>query len=184
MRNVIVFRRLPAGLSHRTAQQPTERAVNKPVNRKVRLVVGLFDTVEGLTAALRELGAGRLQPDQIRIIAPVHALGGGLDIWPAGGDGLGFGAWIVCRPAEGPFPWSLALADPGRSAPHAVEDARALLELHHWALRRQAEQVDGHLRAGGALLLVEPESDDEERAACTALLRHASGGIQTHDIAR
>jgi hypothetical protein len=34
------------------------------------------------------------------------------------------------------------------------------------------------------LLLVEPDTDAEERAACTVLLRHASGGVQTHEIPR
>jgi hypothetical protein len=152
--------------------------------RKVRLVVGLFDAVEGLKAALGELRTGHLQPDRIRLITPAHALGGALDSWPARGDSLGFGDWVVCRPVQGAEPWSLAAADPGHANPDAIKDVRALLALHHWALRRQAEQVDGHLRAGGVLLMVEPDSDDEELAACTALLRHASGGIQTHEIAR
>jgi hypothetical protein len=73
----------------------------------------------------------------------------------------------------------------GPEPDHAAEqDARALLGLHHWALRRQAQQLDRHLRAGGALLLIEPHTDAEEWEACTALLRHASGGVQTHEIAR
>jgi len=40
------------------------------------------------------------------------------------------------------------------------------------------------LREGGALLLVESDNDAEERAACKAILRHASGGVQTHEITR
>jgi hypothetical protein len=65
----------------------------------------------------------------------------------------------------------------------AVEDARALLGLHHWALQRQARQLHRHLERGGALLLVGPDTEAEERNACTTLLRHASGGVQTHEIA-
>ena len=85
----------------------------------------------------------------------------------------------------GPSPWRPPTPNRARSASTAAEqDARALLGLHHWALRRQAQQLHRHLREGGALLLVEPGDDAEERAACKALLRHASGGVQTHEIAR
>jgi hypothetical protein len=152
--------------------------------RKVRLVVGLFATAAELTAGLSELAAAKLRRGRIRLITPVSALGGALDAWPANGDGRGFGAWIVCRPAQGPFPWALGPADGIAADALAVEDVRTLLESHGWALRRQAEQLDRHLRGGGALVLVEPDTDAEERAACTALLRHASGGVQTHEIAR
>lgn len=152
--------------------------------RKVRLVVGLLGTVEELTAGLAELARSRLRPGQIRLVTPVHALGGALDSWPAGGDGRGFGAWIVCRPVAGPSPWAVGLADSGPADPVMAQDVRTLLALDHWALRRQAEQLDRHLRGGGAVLLVEPDTDAEERAACTVLLKHASGGVQTHEIAR
>jgi hypothetical protein len=159
-------------------------AVTQTGTHKVRLVVGLLSAAEELAAALAELGSARIGPHQIRIIAPVHALGGTLDAWPASEATRGFGAWVVCRPVQGSFPWALAAADAGPADPSIVEDARALLELHHWSLRRQSRQLDRHLRAGGALLLVEPDTDAEERTACTALLRHASGGVQTHEIAR
>ncbi len=149
---------------------------------KVRLVVGLLDNAEELALALADLRARRLQPAQIRVIAQADALDGALARWPAGGDARAFAAWIVCRPAEAPLSWILGPAgsDPDGSDP----DARALSDLSHWAPRRHAEQLDRHLRAGGALLLVEPSTDAEEWESCTALLRHASGGIQTHEIAR
>jgi hypothetical protein len=35
----------------------------------------------------------------------------------------------------------------------------------------------------GALLLAEPGNEAEERATCTVLLRYASRGVQTHEIA-
>jgi hypothetical protein len=166
------------------ARQPSMSDVTTRRARKVRLVVGLFATASELTAGLSELATAQLKRGRIRLITPVHALGGALDAWPASGDGRGFAAWIVCRPAQGPFPWALGPADGGAADAVAVEDVRTLLESHDWALRRQAEQLDRHLRGGGALVLVEPDTDAEERASCTALLRHASGGVQTHEIAR
>lgn len=85
----------------------------------------------------------------------------------------------------GIVPWAIAPAEPDEAAPGTVvNDARALLGFRHWALRRHARQLYRCLEEGGALLLIEPGSDAEERALCTLLLRHASGGVQTHEIAR
>jgi hypothetical protein len=119
----------------------------------------------------------------MRVIAQPDALDGSLTNWPTEQDARGFTAWVVCRPAEGSVPWALS-ANGQNPDPAAEQDAHALLSLHHWALRRQAQQLDRHVRAGGALLLIEPHTDAEELEACTALLRHASGGVQTHEIAR
>jgi hypothetical protein len=152
--------------------------------RKVRLVVGLLGRAGELTAALADLAASQLAPGRIRLMTPAQATGRASNGWLATGGAQGPGAWIVCQPLDGSFHWSLCLAGPAPADATVLQDARALLELHHWALRRQAEQLDRHLRGGGALLLVEPETDAEERAACTALLKHASGGVQTHEIAR
>jgi hypothetical protein len=150
---------------------------------KVRLVVGLFSDAQDLRLALAELKVRRLRPAQIRVIAQTDALDGALASWPASGDGRTFGVWVVCRSAGGPLPWTFTPASPDRDSA-AEHDARALLGLHQWALRRQALQLDRHLRSGGALLLIEPHTDAEEQEACAALLRHASGGVQTHEIAR
>jgi hypothetical protein len=158
-------------------------AVTIARTEKVRLVVGLFGSAEPLARALADLRAQLLMPTQIRVIAQADALDGALASPRAKEDGRTFGAWVVCRPAEGPLPWLFGPGGPDRD-PAAEQDARALLGLHHWALRRQAQQLDRHLRTGGALLLIEPHSDAEEWEACTALLRHATGGVQTHEIAR
>jgi hypothetical protein len=150
---------------------------------KVRLVVGLISTPDELALALAELGARQLVPAQLRIVGQADALGGALGRWPEAADVRGFGTWVVCQPALGSLPWAMHSAGPD-PLPAAQEDARAILGLHHWALRRQAQQLDRHLRGGGALLLVEPRTDTEELEASTSLLRHASGGVQTHEIAR
>jgi hypothetical protein len=150
---------------------------------KVHLVVGLFSHAEELRRALAELQAGGSRRTQIRVVAQADALDGALAGWPAKEDGGTFGAWVVCRSVEGAPPWTFSVVGSDR-VPTAEQDARALLGLHHWALRRQAQQLDRHLRAGGALLLIEPCTDAEQWEACTVLLRHASDGVQTHEIAR
>jgi hypothetical protein len=152
---------------------------------KVRLVVGLFGTADGLGSGLAELRARGLKPDRINLVAQADALQGALGSLAQNEAERGFGSWIVCRPVDGADHWTVAAAHLGEAASATAEhDARALLELQQWALRRQAKQVRRHLQEGGALVLVEPDDDAEERAACTALLRHACGGVQTHEITR
>jgi len=158
-------------------------AVTLASTSKIRLVVGLITTPEEFARALEDLGARHLGSAQVRVIGQANALGGALGRWLEKPDAGGFSTWVVCQPAEGQFPWAFHPAGPA-PLPAAEQDARALLELHQWALRRQAQQLDRHLRAGGALLLVEPHTDAEEWQASTALLRHASGGVQTHEITR
>ena len=149
---------------------------------KTRLMVGLFNTADGLKLGLAALRDGHLDPSQIKVIAQPHALNGMLDSWSGESEARGFSTWIVCTPSDGPIPWVLAAADSASSDRAAVQDAQSLLRIHQ-ALR-SPRQLDYHLQAGGALLLVEPLTDEEERAAGTALLSYASGGVQTHEISR
>jgi hypothetical protein len=152
---------------------------------KVRLAVGLFGTAKELASALAELSAQGVAPARINVIAQADALEGALAGWWESGAARAFADWIVCRSVGGAVPWAIALAGSDEAAPStAMNDAHALLSLHHWALRRYARQMHRCLEQGGALLLVEPDTEAEERAACTALLRYASGGVQTHEIAR
>lgn len=149
---------------------------------KARLVVGLFGTAEALASTLAELAAHGVAPSRINVIAQADALEGALAGWHDSGEARGFAEWVVCRPVGGTVPW--AIVSDGAPPSAAVAAARALLGLHNWALRRHAQQLHGCLEQGGALLLVEPDTEAEERTACTALLRYASGGVQTHEMVR
>jgi hypothetical protein len=152
---------------------------------KVRLAVGLFGTAKELVSGLVELSAQGLAPARVNVIAQADAFNGALAGWWESGQARAFAHWIVCRPVSGAVPWAIAPAGPDETmAGSAVSDARDLLGFHHWALRRHARQLHRYLEQGGALLLVGPDTEAEERAACTALLRYASGGVQTHEIAR
>jgi hypothetical protein len=152
---------------------------------KVRLAVGLFGTAKALASALAELSTQRLAPARINVIAQADALDGAIAGWWETGEARAFANWLVCRSVGGAVPWAIAPAVLDEAAPSsAVSDARDLLGFHHWALRRHARQLHRCMEQGGALLLVEPGSEAEERAVCTVLLRYASGGVQTHEIAR
>ena len=148
---------------------------------KVRLVVGLLGTGGELQSALAELGTQGLKPAQIKVVAQPDAFQGALARWWQNGSAPA--GWIVCQPAGGSVPWTVAAADGKAAAGAGLSDARALLGIHHGPLQRHARQLHLCLEQGGALLLVEPDTESEELAVCTALLHHASGGVQTHEIA-
>lgn len=148
---------------------------------KVRLVVGLLGTAGQLQSALAELGEQGLKPAQIKVVARPDAFQGSLARWWQNGSAAA--GWIICHPAGGSTPWAVSAAGDTAAVGGGLGDARALLGIHNGPLQRHARQLHLCLEQGGALLLVEPRTEAEELAACTALLRHASGGVQTHDIA-
>ena len=149
---------------------------------KVRLAVGLFGTANEFVSALAALGAQGLGSARIKVVARPDAFEGALAGW---WEARAFTDWIVCPLDDGAVPSAAAPAGPADPAPSAAaDDARALLGFHHGALRRHARQLHRCLEQGGALLLFESDTEAEERTACTALLRYASGGVQTHEIAR
>jgi hypothetical protein len=148
---------------------------------KVRLVVGLLGTAGELQSALAELGEQGLRSVQIKVVARPDAFQGSLARWWQNGSAPA--GWIVCQPAGGSMPWAVSAADDAAAVGGGLGDARALLGIHHGPLQRHARQLHLCLEQGGALLLVEPHTEAEELAACTVLLHHASGGVQTHEIA-
>src|SRR5262245_42432672 len=130
---------------------------------KVRLVVGLLGTAGELTSTLAELGAQGLMPAQINVIAQAGAFDGALAAWWENRQAPAIASLIVYRSVGGPVPWAVAAAGSDAAAPStAVDDARALLGFHHWALRRYAQQLHLYLERGGALLLVEPDTEAGE----------------------
>jgi hypothetical protein len=148
---------------------------------KVRLVVGLLGTAGELQSALAELGEQGLKPAQIKVVAQPDAFQGSLARWWQNGSAAA--GWIICEPAGDSMPWAVAAAGDTAAVGASLADTRVLLGIRHGPLQRHARQLHLCLEKGGALLLVEPDTEAEERAACTALLRHASGGVQTHEIA-
>jgi hypothetical protein len=151
---------------------------------KTRLAVGLFGVEEGLAAALAELGSQGLAPARTSVIARADAFGGALAGWLRRREATASANWILCRSAGGTEGWAVAPDRPDDASVIAVNDGRALLGFHRWAPQRHAQQMHRCVDEGGALLLVEPDTEAEERAACAVLLRHASGGVQTHEITR
>lgn len=150
---------------------------------KVRFALGLFTRVGDLERALQELGAAKLPPGQVKVIVP-----------PEGTDGArigskaahGFSTWIACA-ADGRRLMRFIPADPARDPGGADGSAAADEVLPGFdapAMERHAQQLDRHLGSGGSIVVVQFKTDAEERAACTTLLRHATAGVQTHEIGR
>ncbi|MCL4768434.1 MAG: hypothetical protein KJZ80_19635 [Hyphomicrobiaceae bacterium] len=152
-------------------------------DRKVRYALGLFTRVGDLERALQELGAARLPLAQVKVIAPPQGADGARGVWSSSGAALGFDTWIAAE-AGGGGPWQFISADPDRAADGSGARAEVLPGFHIWALERHARQLDRHLRSGGGIVVVQFKSEAEERTACTTLLRHATAGVQTHEIGR
>jgi hypothetical protein len=156
------------------------RDVSNSRGKKLRLVVGLL-TADQLASALAELGERQLTADRIRLIAQpgvLEALPGRSS--PANHPSESAQSWTIFHPAaDGTF---LPCPEGANPDGEVLEHIRAIVGARYWALRRQAQQLDRHLGAGGVLIVVKVDTDDQEWEACTALLRHASG-IQTHEVA-
>jgi hypothetical protein len=143
-----------------------------------------------LRRALAELARTGIPSAQLKVLVPEHVLGEALAARGADRRLPSFETWTVCRPSAGACPWSFELvgAPPITQAAGAADAAteacgtEALHGFHRWALQRHAQQLDKHLRDGGAIVLVRLLEDDEEQTVCRTLLRHASGGVQTHEV--
>lgn len=153
---------------------------------KVRYALGLFVRVRDLEAAVRELGAASLPLDQVKVIAPPEQSGSDHRTWSDCGSCLGVDTWMVSA-ASGPRPWKFApihLARAPAGEPDGLANHDVAPDFHIWALERHAQQLDRHLRGGGAIAVVRVKTDAEERIVSSTLLRHATAGVQTHEVSR
>jgi hypothetical protein len=144
-----------------------------------RYGIGLVAMPGELHAALGDVLAQPRPQHQVKVIACREPLTQALRQWQGKGKDPDVCEWLVSLPAEGVCPWrferihprqlSGALASPLPGFAQSVPD-------------RHKDALDHHLRSGGGLLTLQSVSDLEERVAWTMLLRHASGGVQTHDM--
>ena len=86
------------------------------------------------------------------------------------------------RPPPTPAAHRLIWSARDQADPTGLLGAQALQRLHGSPLQRSARQLASHVRAGGIILLVRVFQNDEEQAVCRTLLRHAAGGVQTHEF--
>ena len=154
---------------------------------KVCYALGLFVRVSDLEGAVKEFGAAGLPLDQVKLIAPPEQSGSDRHAWSDCGLTLGVDTWVVSAAASGACPWNFAAVRLERTPAEGMSGTSkrdVMPDFHIWALERHAQQLDRHLRGGGAIAVVEVKTDSEERAAYSTLLRHATAGVQTHEISR
>ena len=144
---------------------------------KVQFALGLFIRVSDLEDAVKELCAAGLPLRQIKVIAPPEE-SGPEPSWASCASGFGLDTWIVSG-AGGPCPWDFTPVGHPEGAKRDVMPG-----FHLWALERHARQLDRHLRGGGGIAVVQVTTEAEERAAYSSLLRHATAGVQTHQVSR
>ena len=170
---------------------PQKKPNGMVTSAKIRYAIGLLGDAERLRRALEELARTGIPSSQLKVLVPEHVLGAALAARGADLRLPSFETWTVCRPSTaGACPWRFELVGDGAAIQAAgAADAggeacgtEALHGFHRWALQRHAQQLDTHLRAGGAIVLVRLLEDEEEQTVCRTLLRHASGGVQTHEV--
>jgi len=152
---------------------------------KVRYALGLFVRVRDLESAVREIGAARLPLDQVKVIAPPEQSGSDHRTWSECGSFLGVDTWMASE-ASGPCPWNFAPVHIARAPADGGGFSKrdVIPDFHRWAQERHAQHLDRHLRSGGAIAVVRVRTDAEERAVSSTLLRHATAGVQTHEVSR
>lgn len=166
----------------------SQKKPNGMTSAKIRYAIGLLGDAERLRRALEELARAGIPSSQLKVLVPEHVLGEALAARGADRRLPSFETWTVCRPSTtGACPWRFELIGDGEintEATAAIEacEPEALHGFHRWALQRHAQQLDKHLCAGGAIILVRLLEDYEEQTVCRTLLRHASGGVQTHEV--
>lgn len=162
-------------------------------HRKVRFVVGLFDALADLRAAVEALVRGGLGCERLCVLAktattkPVSRASAGpaqAGALPAlARDGLSL---IVVKPTEPGKP-PLLVSPPstsGRAAsdPKCAIDPELVAGFPNWVSNRQARQLEDQLELGGSLLFVRVSDAGEQTEVGRTLLRHAHSGVQTHDF--
>ncbi len=148
-------------------------------HEKIRYALGLFARIDDLEKAILAIKAAELPLDQVKVIAP-PVPPGTVSQWGERMAHLGAETWIVSE-ASGPCPWDMAPVSQPRMQPTRTK-RDVMPNFHIWALERHAQQLDRHLRAGGGIAVVRVKTDAEERVAYAILLRHATAGVQTHEV--
>lgn len=155
--------------------------MSSSLGEKVQFALGLFVRVRDLERAVIELEAAGLPLHQVKVVAPPEKPD--LDYsWSSCASGLGLDTWIVSE-ASGPCPWNFDMVHRACTS-EATAKRDVMPDFHLWALERHARQLDQHLRSGGGIAVVQVKTEAEERAAYSTLLRHATAGVQTHEVSR
>lgn len=164
-----------------------ETSMTKSGEAKARYALGLFVSADQLERALTELRETGLPLAQIKVIIPPLSSGANPS-WSERAAALGADTWVASESANRRgdsgvhCPWDFAPVHLSQRESATKRDV--MPDFHIWALERHAQQLDRHLRRGGAIAIVEVRNDGEERAAYSALLRHATAGVQTHEVSR
>jgi len=150
-------------------------------NSKIKYAIGLFSEPGKVHEALAELAPHHWPIQHVRVIAAEGALERMLELWRKTSGEHVVCEWVVCRPEGAGSEWLFIPLEPS-SALGKDAHLDPLPGFGLWAPKRQAYQLETHLRSGGSLLVIRSQTTREEQAAWGTLLRHATGGVQTHEV--
>lgn len=155
---------------------------------RVRFAVGLFLQQEEVAQALKDLSSSGIPRDRINLVATecayTQCLSEGCPEAEAT-RACDLARLILSKRGTGLSPWIFELLSVSVCGKlPLLQDEAVPPDFEHWALERQARKLWDHLSEGGRVLVIAVSDDSEQQRVCTALLHHASSGVQTHEIRR
>ena len=146
---------------------------------KPRVAIGVFHDVASLRGALGRLAETGCSSTDVILLSDAGALDGALAQFAAHPNGHAGHIQVITRNVDGPDnAWISADYDDS----HSRLTRDQLLHFETWLASRFAEDLDGHLKRGGCLLICPTLDADQEQTFTNILLQHSADGIQLHDI--
>ena len=152
-------------------------ALNESV--RPRVAIGIFHDIARLRDALERLAGTGCSSSDIILLSEEGALDGQLHQLAARPDGHAGPIQLLTRDSdEAGTEWISAEYDDA----HSRLTRDQILHFETWLASRFADDLDGHLRHGGCLLLCTTDNEIQEQTVTRVLLQHSEDRVQIHDI--
>lgn len=169
------------GLNEAAAAQMPGKDKDREADRRERILIGVFKSLDGLLVAIGELATEGADRREMILVADADALDGGLEMrFPAiGRTGDEDEPAALIRLAGAGIPLA---AGPGRRGNSLRPAAGRVLGFKDWFASGLSRKLDHHMRAGAALLVVPVRTAREERIYGETMLFHSIDTVQLHDL--
>ena len=170
-----------AGLNEAAVAQMSAKDQDNETDRRERILIGVFNSLSGLLVAIDELAAEGADRRDMILVADAGALGGELETrYPAMGQaGDEDEPAVLIRLADAEIPLATR---PGRRGNDLRLAAGRVLSFKDWFASGLSRNLDDHLHAGAAVLVVPVRTAREERVYGETMLFHSIDKVQLHDL--
>lgn len=170
-----------AGLNEAAIAQMSVNDQDNGADRRERILIGVFKSLDGLLVAIDELAAEGGDRRDMILVADAGALDGELETrFPAMGRAGGEDEpAVLIRLADSDVPLATRPGLRGNSLRLA---AGRVLSFKDWFASGLSRNLDDHLHDGAALLVVPVRTAREERIYSETMLYHSIDTVQLHDL--